>query len=188
MENLREHSSTGVMERAAQSGEPLILGMTSGKQQKVIIKSATPYDFELEDGPRAKREVLYAFPPKTAKKLKQDLRRDPEIAALQLFPALRSKDRLWISKMILQRLIDESQRVRFTLLDGSIIPCRVRSFGLWELNVDVKGGELAIFRHGVYRLHLGTEVLVDHAVEGFPHVRLGEEPLFLPPVAPAVAE
>jgi hypothetical protein len=184
MANFREHSQTGVLERAATSGEPLILGLADGTQRKVVVLETTHYELRLEDGLRSKREVLFAFPPRTAKKLKMDLRRNPEIATLGLVPAVRPKERLWISKMILQRLIDESIRARFTMLDGSMIPCRLRSFGMWELNCDVKGEELVIFRHGVYRLEVGTDLLADHVTEGLPLNRTYDEPLDPQPPSP----
>ena len=36
--------------------------------------------------------------------------------------------------MVLQRLIDEGTKARFTLTDGSIIPVRLRGFGLYEID------------------------------------------------------
>ncbi len=163
MDNLRENTPHGVLDQAAETGAPLILGMCDGRQRKEVIKSVTDYDFELEDGIHAKRDVLYTIPPKSAKKLKKAVKKNQQIAALGHRPAERVKDRLWISKMVLQKLIDESLKARFTLTDGTVVPCRVRSFGLYEIDANIQGGgDITIFRHGVYRIEVGDQVLADH--------------------------
>lgn len=158
--NLKENTGPSVFARALENEEPLILGMSDGSQRKATVKSVGDYDVELDDGSRRKLEVLYAIPTKSAKNLKKMLRRDQEVEALQLRPAEKVKDRPWISKMILQQIIDEGSRARFTLTDGSAIPVRVRSFGLYEINGDIKGKAITLFRHGVYSIDVGERVLV----------------------------
>ena len=67
-----------------------------------------------------------------------------------------------MSKMVFQRLIDESLVARYTLLNGTVITCRTRSFGFFEVNAEVKGGSaVTVFRHGLHRISVGDDVLVD---------------------------
>jgi hypothetical protein len=163
LNNLRENSGEGVLDRACASDEPLIVGWVDGSQRKVQIRKTDLYSFELDDGTHNKTEVLYAFETKTAKKFKKDSQKNKVIAAIGLVPAYRFCERLRISKMVFQRLIDESLKSRFTLTDGTVIPCRVRSFGQWEVDADIRGGPITIFRHGIYRIEVGDELLVDFA-------------------------
>jgi len=157
--NIRENSSSGIFERAASSGAALILGMVDGSQRKVVVRSTTPFEFEVEGETIRKLDVLYALPPETAKKLKPVLRRDAAVAAAGLRPAAKVRQRLWLSKMVLQGLVDDSVRARFTLTDGTVISCRVRSFGIYEINGDVKGGPITVLRHGVCRIESNGQML-----------------------------
>ena len=143
--NLKENTGPSVFTRAREQGEPLILGMADGSQRKARVTSEADYDVELDDGLHRKIEILYAIPTTSAKNLKKVLKRDPKVEALDLRPAEKAKDRPWISKMILQQIIDEGSRARFTLTDGAMIPVRVRSFGLYEINGDIKGKSITIF-------------------------------------------
>jgi hypothetical protein len=161
--NLIENGATGALDRACEQGEPLILGMADGTQRKVTVKSTSSYGFELDDGEHHKLEVLYAIPPKSAKNLKKVAKRDASVAALGLKPAVKVRDRPWISKMVLQKIIDEGSRARFTLTDGTIIPIRLRTFGLYELDGDIKGAAITIFRHAIFRLEVGEERLAEHS-------------------------
>lgn len=159
--NLKDNTGPSVFARALEKGEPLILGMSDGSQSKATVTTETDYDVELDDGAHRKLDVLYAIPPRSAKNLKKVLKRDPKIEAMHQRPAEKIKDRPWISKMILQQIIDEGSRTRFVLTDGSVIPVRIRSFGLYEINGDIKGKPITIFRHGVYRLEVGEKILID---------------------------
>lgn len=159
--NLMDNSQTGALERALERGEPLIVGLADGTQQKVSVTAIDTYDVTLDGKEYNKRELLYAIPPKSAKNFKKARKRDSAIAELGLRPAYKVRDRVWISKMVLQRFIDEGGKARFTLTDGSIIPVRLRSFGLYEIDGDIRGAAITIFRHGVYRLQEGDNVLVE---------------------------
>lgn len=157
---LTENKERSIFDEAHQRQQPLILGMSDGSQRKIMVKSVSDYDVELDDGTRRKIEVLYALPTESAKSLKKVLKRDARVAALGLRPAEKVKDRPWISKMILQQIIDDRSKVRFTLTDGSTIPVRLQAFGKYEIYGDISGKAITLFRHGVYCLAVGDSVLV----------------------------
>lgn len=162
--NLRTHTPDSVFCRACRDGEPLILGMADGTQRKATILSVEPKSFATDEGSHAKLDVLYAMPTKSAKQFKKVAKRDAEIAAQGNVPSPDVHKRLQVSKMVFQRLIDESLTARYVLLDGTIIPCRTRTFGFFEVNVEVRGGgAVTILRHGLHRILVGDEVLVDIA-------------------------
>lgn len=171
LENLKTHTGEGILERAHRDGEPLILGLADGTQLKATIESVHPKGCTTSEGKTlAKLELLHAMPTKSAKHFKKAVKRDAEVASLGSKPVPDPDQRLRVSKMVFQRLIDDSVLARYTLLDGTVIPCRTWSFGLFEVNVEVKGGgAVTIFRHGLHRISAGDEVLVDVA-RGF-HVQ-----------------
>ena len=159
-ENVRRNTPRSVLKEACTQGKPLILGMADGRQRKAEVREVTDYDVTIEDGACRKIELLYAFFPQHAKKLKRVLARDVAVAELGLRPAEKVRDRVDVRKMMLQRLIDEPPRARFTLTDGTVVVCRVQSFGGWEVDVSAKGGALTIFRHAIHKLEQGDELLV----------------------------
>lgn len=168
--NLSTNTHRGVFDRALESGEPLILFFADGTQRKVTITAVQRKQFSTEDSEHAKLEVLYALEPKAAKAYKRVVRKDPQVAGLGAVPSPDPEKRLHLSKMLLQRLVDESLFARFTLVDGTVIPCRTRSFGFFELNGELKGGgAVVLMRHALHRISAGDEVLADIAL-GF-HVQ-----------------
>ncbi|MFW5740261.1 MAG: hypothetical protein ACOC1F_07835 [Myxococcota bacterium] len=164
LENLAAHTQRGVLDRAHESGTPLILTFVDGTQRKTTIQRVEPKRFATAEGEHDKIEVMFAIEPKAAKKLKRVVRRDEEVARLGLRVSADPDERLRLSKMLLQRLIDESLLARFTFVVGTVLACRVRSFGYFEVNAELKGGgPVVLFRHGLYRVSVGDDVWADQA-------------------------
>lgn len=161
LENLRTNSEGGILDDAVGSDSALILGFSDGTQRKATITQVDTYEVTLDGSEvRHKLDFVYAFPPSGAKKIKKALRKDADVAKRGLTPAKKVRQRLKVSKMVLQRLVDEPLRARFTMISGAVVPCRVRRFGLYEVYADIKGAPITLFRHGVYQIHAGDELLV----------------------------
>lgn len=162
LENLRAHDGPGVLERARDAGTPLLLGLADGTRKKCTILGVTERTFTLDDGEHAKLEVLFALELGAVKKLKMAARTDDAVARAGYRVDPKPALRLHVSKMLFQRLIDESLLARYTFVDGTVIPCRTRSFGYFEVAADIKGGgPVTLFRHGLARIAVGDEILAD---------------------------
>jgi len=119
LDNLRNNSALGILERSAETGDPLILAFADGTQKKAKIVRAEPKRFATEEREHDKLELLFAVDPKAGKKLKKVLRRDEGLARPGTFLSPNPRERLHVSKMVFQRLIDESLLARFLFVDGS---------------------------------------------------------------------
>ena len=162
LENLKAHTGPGVLAAARDGAAPLLLGFADGTRRKVTILDVTDTTFTLDDGEHQKLEVLFAVELSAVKKLKMAARRNDEVARAGYRVAPEPRKRLHVSKMVFQRLIDESLVARYTFVDGTVIPCRTRSFGFYEVSADIKGGgAITLFRHGLVRVESGDEILAD---------------------------
>lgn len=128
------------------------------------VRAARPYDFDfLPDGAEKadklfKHDVKAVCTSEDFEAAKGACETDPEIAALGLAQTEDREQRVRPTDDTMLRFIDEQKVVRFTMRDGEQILGRLRSFGRWDAELVLEGGELVtVFFHGLHAssVHLG---------------------------------
>lgn len=121
------------------------------------VRAARPYDFDfLPDGAEKadklfKHDVKAVCTSEDFEAAKAACEADPDIAALGLAQTEDREQRVRPTDDTMLRFIDEQKVVCFTMRDGEQILGRLRSFGRWDAELVLEGGELVtVFFHGLH--------------------------------------
>lgn len=147
------------LEIARDQGTVLTLGLHGGRQLTGVITATDAYHATVQ--PKAgeaetvhKLQIKYAYAADDWKRVKKVQRKDKELAAQPREPIERPQDRYTISDKRLFRYMDSGATIDVTLLEGEIFRGTVAWFGRYEFGLEIKGGELTVFRHALQ--HVAT--------------------------------
>lgn len=128
------------------------------------VRAARPYDFDFLAEGAERTDKLFKHDVKavcTAEDFEAAQRAceiDAEVQKLGLAQTEDRSERVRPSDETMLRFIDDQRIVRFTMRDGEQILGRLRSFGRWDAELVLEGGELVtVFFHGLHTssVHLG---------------------------------
>lgn len=121
------------------------------------VRAARPYDFDfLPDGAEKvdklfKHDVKAVCTAEDFEAAQKACDVDAAVKKLGLAQTEDRSERVRPSDDIMLRAIDEQRIVRFTMRDGEQILGRLRSFGRWDAELVLEGGELVtVFFHGLH--------------------------------------
>jgi hypothetical protein len=121
------------------------------------VRAARPYDFDfLADGADKtdklfKHDVKAVCAAEDFEAAQRACEVDAEIQRLGLAQTEDREQRVRPTDDTMLRFIDDQRIVRFTMRDGEQILGRLRSFGRWDAEIVLEGGELVtVFFHGLH--------------------------------------
>lgn len=153
-----EYLNHSCLENAAESGEPLVLGVHGQRRVKGQIKEVTAYEVIVatedgEDERLHKLELKYAYAPTAWKRVRKVLKKDSAVAKAERQPIKRPQDRYSCSDKRLFRYLDQKTPVEVCLLEGELLQGTIAWFGRFEFGLAIKGDEtVTIFRHALHRM------------------------------------
>jgi len=122
------------------------------------VRSARPYDFDLLIDGADKTEKFFKHDVKAICQV-EDLEaatrstsQDERVMAAGLAATEDREQRIRPDDDIMLRFIDDQRIVRFTMRDGEQLLGRLRSFGRWDAELVLDGGEIVtVFFHGLHK-------------------------------------
>lgn len=122
------------------------------------VRAARPYDFDfLADGSEKvdkyfKHDVKALCQVEDLEAATRSTSRDERVGALGLAATEDREQRIRPEDDIMLRFIDDQRIVRFTMRDGEQLLGRLRSFGRWDAELVLDGGEIVtVFFHGLHK-------------------------------------
>jgi len=122
------------------------------------VRAARPYDFDfLADGAEKvdkyfKHDVKALCQVEDLEPTTRASSQDERIVALSLGATEDREQRIRPEDDLMLRFIDDQRIVRFTMRDGEQILGRLRSFGRWDAELVLDGGEvITVFFHGLHK-------------------------------------
>lgn len=158
-EHRAAHRERSILEIARDQGTVLTLGLHGGRQVTGVIRETDAYHATVQ--PKAgepevvhKLQIKFVYPADDWKRVKKIQRKDKELSAAPRGPIERPQDRYTISDKRLFRYMDAGAAIDVTLLEGEIFRGTVAWFGRYEFGLEIKGGEVTVFRHALQ--HVAT--------------------------------
>ena len=103
-----------------------------------------------------KLQILYAYPKDSKLTIKSESKINKELKAKRFVPSKEPKNRL--CKLSMKSLLNYKNKrilLNFEMLDGFNINGKIKDFGLYEIEADLKGEQkFVILRHGLFKVRM----------------------------------
>lgn len=152
LENNRQRS---VLVEAAESGEPMLVGLHGKRTLRGVVDGVDRYEFRFTDEAGEahvvhKLQAKYACSGGMAKHVRNQIKRD-KARKEPVEPIWKPQDRYGCSDRRLFGLLDDEAPAQVTTLEGEIFTGRVEWMGRWEFGMVLKkkGAQVVLFRHAL---------------------------------------
>jgi hypothetical protein len=158
-EYLDECYNLSVFQKALESKGFWELHLHEHRIIKVKVLENLTYDIKTVSEQNMKEEIAKVqikclYPAETSESVRQLIKTDKKVKALDLEPIFSPNHRYFVKNKSLFPLMKEKQVVYFTMLEGEIIRGIIAGFSRYDIIVNLKSGiPLTLLRHGIYDLH-----------------------------------